>query len=100
MHLVLPKLGLPQRQSHSAAQRHPPWHCARRRRRPAQSADAYDFAEAVNVLAQLDKAFWDGLASAKWAERRDALQRLKSLASTPKVRGRPAAPPPLRAPPA
>ena len=48
--------------------------------------DAYDFSEAVGVLAQLDKAFWDGVGSAKWSERRDALQRLKAMASTPKVR--------------
>ncbi|KAK9818850.1 hypothetical protein WJX81_005118, partial [Elliptochloris bilobata] len=51
----------------------------------AQGLDAYDFAEAVGVLQQLDKGFWDGLGAAKWSERRDALQRLKALASAPKI---------------
>lgn len=47
--------------------------------------DAYDFADPVDVLGRLDKAFWEGLSSAKWSERRDALQNLKQLASSPKL---------------
>lgn len=47
--------------------------------------DAYDFADPVDVLGRLDKTFWEGLSSPKWSERRDALQNLKQLASSPKL---------------
>ena len=47
--------------------------------------DPYEFAEPVNVAGQLGKDFWDGLAATKWTERRDALQRLRAMAATPKV---------------
>lgn len=47
--------------------------------------DAYDFAEPADVLGRLDKSFWEGLASAKWSERRNALQSLKQLASSPRL---------------
>jgi hypothetical protein len=29
-------------------------------------ADAYEFAEAKDILPDLKKDFWEGLASAKW----------------------------------
>ncbi len=50
-----------------------------------QGMDPYEFAEPVNVLGQLGKDFWDGLAASKWTERRDALQKLRGLAGTPKI---------------
>ena len=50
-----------------------------------QGMDAYDFSEPVDVLKQLGKEFWSGLASKKWTERRDALQSLRALARTPKI---------------
>ena len=50
-----------------------------------QGMDAYDFSEPVDVLKQLGKEFWSGLASKKWTERRDALQSLRALAKTPKI---------------
>ena len=50
-----------------------------------QGMDAYEFAEPVDVTKHLDKAFWEGLGAAKWQERRDALQRLKSVTGNPKL---------------
>jgi cytoskeleton-associated protein 5 len=50
-----------------------------------QVMDPYDFADPVDILAKLDKSFWEGLAASKWSERRDALQNLKSLSSSPKL---------------
>ena len=47
--------------------------------------DAYEFAEPANVLSELGKDFWEGLAAKKWSERRDALTKLKTLASAPKL---------------
>ncbi len=47
--------------------------------------DSYEYAEAVDIWSSLNKEFWEGLASKKWSERRDALQKLKGLASQPKV---------------
>ena len=47
--------------------------------------DAYDFSDPVDILPRLDKAFWDGLAAAKWTERRDALRSLRQLASAPRL---------------
>lgn len=52
---------------------------------PLQDDDPYDYAEPVNVLDQINKDFWDGLAAAKWTERRDALQSFFSLASKPRL---------------
>ena len=51
----------------------------------SQGMDPYEFAEPVSVLGQLGKDFWDGLAAVKWTERRDALQKLRGLAATPKI---------------
>ena len=50
-----------------------------------QGMDAYEFAEPVEVAKQLDKAFWEWMGAAKWTERRDALQRLKAITSSPKL---------------
>lgn len=50
-----------------------------------QAADPYDFAEPVDVVKQLDKAFWEGLNAAKWTERRDALQRLRGITASPRL---------------
>ena len=50
-----------------------------------QGMDPYEFAEPVDITKALDKAFWEGLRSAKWQERRGALQALKSAAGTPKI---------------
>ena len=47
--------------------------------------DAYDFAEPADILSRLDKALWEGLAAAKWTERRDALRSLRQLASAPRL---------------
>ena len=47
--------------------------------------DAYEFAEPASVLSELGKDFWEGLAAKKWSERRDALAKLRSLASAPKL---------------
>ena len=46
---------------------------------------AYEFSEPVNILSELGKEFWDMLAAKKWSERRDALAKLRTLASCPKV---------------
>ena len=50
-----------------------------------QEPDSYEYAEAVDIWPSLNKDFWEGLASKKWSERRDSLQKLKALASQPKV---------------
>lgn len=50
-----------------------------------QDDDPYNFSEPVNVLDQISKDFWEGLASPKWTERRDALQNLLNLAGKPKL---------------
>lgn len=50
-----------------------------------QGMDAYEFAEPVNVLSELGKEFWEGLSAKKWSERRDALAKLRTLASSPKL---------------
>lgn len=50
-----------------------------------QDDDPYNFSEPVNILDQISKDFWEGLASAKWTERRDALQNLSNLAAKPKL---------------
>ena len=50
-----------------------------------QGMDAYDYAKPEDILSSLNKEFWDGLCAAKWQERRDSLQTLKQLASTPKL---------------
>lgn len=50
-----------------------------------QEMDAYEFAEPANILPDLNKEFWEGLASKKWSERRDSLQRLKALAGQPRL---------------
>ena len=47
--------------------------------------DPYEFAEPVEITKALDKAFWEGLRSAKWQERKGALQALKAAAGTPKI---------------
>ena len=50
-----------------------------------QGMDAYDFAEPANILPELGKEFWEMLAAKKWSERRDALAKLRTLASAPKL---------------
>ena len=52
-----------------------------------QDADnmAYEYAEPQDILASLNKEFWNGLAAKKWTERRDSLLKLKTLASQPKL---------------
>ena len=47
--------------------------------------DSYEYAEPVDIWSSLNKEFWEGLASKKWSERRDSLQKLKGWASQPKV---------------
>jgi len=32
--------------------------------------DSYEFAEPKDIIPELKKDFWDGLASAKWSERK------------------------------
>lgn len=36
----------------------------------ALQADSYEFAEPKDIIPELKKEFWDGLASAKWSERK------------------------------
>jgi len=50
-----------------------------------QPLDAYDMLEPRDILPELRKDFWEGLASAKWSERRDALLVLRDLASYPRL---------------
>jgi len=50
-----------------------------------QGMDAYEFAEPAGILSELGKEFWDMLAAKKWSERRDALAKLRTLASAPKL---------------
>lgn len=50
-----------------------------------QEVDSYEYAEAVSITSDLNKEFWENLTAKKWSDRRDALQRLKSLASQPKL---------------
>ena len=47
--------------------------------------DSYEFAEPADILSSLGKEFWEGLGAKKWTERRDALAKLKSLASQPRL---------------
>ena len=50
-----------------------------------QGMDAYEYAEPAGILSELGKEFWDMLAAKKWSERRDALAKLRTLASAPKL---------------
>jgi hypothetical protein len=50
-----------------------------------QMADAYDFVDPKDILSELKKDFWEGLAAAKWSERKAALTQLKELAAAPKL---------------
>lgn len=59
--------------------------CLLSKRQLLQGLDAYELAEPVDVVKQLDKAFWEGLASAKWTERRNALQRLRAITANPRL---------------
>jgi len=44
--------------------------------------DIYETAEPLDLTPDLRKDFWDGLASAKWSERRDAFSALRALAAS------------------
>ncbi len=48
----------------------------------ANDAEDYEATDPVDILKDLGKDFDEGLHSKKWSERRDALQKLKGLAST------------------
>ncbi|KAL3133794.1 hypothetical protein ABBQ32_008271 [Trebouxia sp. C0010 RCD-2024] len=50
-----------------------------------EGMDAYEFAEPANVLSELGKDFWEMLAAKKWSERRDALAKLRTLASAARL---------------
>ena len=50
-----------------------------------QATDSYEYAQPVDILPSLNKEFWEGLGAKKWSERRDALQKLKALASQPRL---------------
>lgn len=50
-----------------------------------QEVDSYEYAEPVDIMPSLNKEFWEGLGSKKWSERRDSLQKLKALASQPRL---------------
>ena len=51
-----------------------------------QGIDGYEYAEPADILSVLAKEhFSDQLSAQKWSERRDALHRLKALASTPRL---------------
>ena len=50
-----------------------------------QGMDAYEYADPTGILSELGKEFWDMLAAKKWSERRDALAKLRTLASAPKL---------------
>lgn len=39
--------------------------------------DSYEFAEPKDIIPELKKDFWDGLASAKWSERKVRLVCLR-----------------------
>lgn len=47
--------------------------------------DAYEFAEPANIVSELGKDFWEMLGAKKWSERRDALAKLRTLASAPRL---------------
>lgn len=47
--------------------------------------DAYEYADPAGILSELGKEFWDMLAAKKWSERRDALAKLRMLASASKL---------------
>ncbi|KAL0039701.1 hypothetical protein WJX77_005628 [Trebouxia sp. C0004] len=50
-----------------------------------EGMDAYEYAEPAGILSELGKEFWEMLAAKKWSERRDALAKLRTLASAPKL---------------
>jgi cytoskeleton-associated protein 5 len=47
--------------------------------------DGYEFAEPRDLSPELRKDFWEALASPKWSDRRDALTKLRQLASYPRL---------------
>lgn len=49
------------------------------------AVDSYEFAEPVDVAREVKGAFYSGLDSKKWQERKAALGSLRSLASTPRI---------------
>jgi hypothetical protein len=47
--------------------------------------DPYDLADPVDVLGKMDKEFYTLLGSAKWKERKEALEGLYAIVNTPKL---------------
>lgn len=49
------------------------------------AVDAFDLLEAVDVLSKLPKDFYEQCEAKKWQERKEALEKLLELASSPKL---------------
>lgn len=49
------------------------------------AVDAFDLLEAVDVLSRLPKDFYEQCEAKKWQERKEALEKLLELASSPKL---------------
>lgn len=52
----------------------------------AEPVNAFDLAEPVNVLAKLPPDFHQNMASAKWKDRKEALDALYQIANTPRIK--------------
>lgn len=50
-----------------------------------EETDAFDFADPVDITANLPSNFYELLVSKKWQERREALDALLEKAKTPKI---------------
>lgn len=51
--------------------------------------EVFDFAEPVDVFPKIDKDLHESLASSKWKERKDALDALLTILSTPRIKDGP-----------
>jgi hypothetical protein len=49
----------------------------------AVQVDSYEFADPKDIIPELKKDFWDGLASAKWSERKVRSEWLRSINPSP-----------------
>lgn len=52
----------------------------------AGEVDAFDLAEPQDVLAKIPKDFYDNLGSAKWKERKEALEALYAAVNVPRIK--------------
>lgn len=51
----------------------------------ADIIDSYSLSDPVNVLSKIPESFYENVESAKWKDRKDALDLLLSILKVPKI---------------